>query len=117
MLRLRFVVPSEPHRPRLHAVAGSPDVTHVARLDGVAREPAGDLVLCDVAREAADHIAAASIRLAVVADGSIAVENVDLELSEAARMAERGGSARRGCDRGPGAGCGLRPWRRTARPY
>lgn len=57
-------------------------VTNVAVLPGAAREPKGDLILCDVAREAANEVID---RLKWVQDeGSIAVEQVHLALSKVA---------------------------------
>lgn len=57
-------------------------VTNVVVLPGAAREPQGDLILCDVAREAANEVID---RLKWVQDeGSIAVEQVHLALSKVA---------------------------------
>lgn len=57
-------------------------VTNVAVLPGAAREPKGDLILCDVAREAANEVID---RLKWVQDeGSIAAEQVHLALSKVA---------------------------------
>ncbi len=62
--------------------------THLAVLKGAARVPAGDLVLCDVAREAGDELLQELQGLGLDEVGSIAVENIDLSLSRRADAAE-----------------------------
>ncbi|GAA0926936.1 DUF389 domain-containing protein [Nonomuraea longicatena] len=60
-------------------------VTNVVVVPGAARQPAGDVVLCDLAREAANEVLG---RLKWLEEaGSIAVENVDLALSRVAEEA------------------------------
>lgn len=54
----------------------------------MARDPVGDVVLCDVAREAGDELIGALRRLGVGEYGSITVENMDLTLSASADRAE-----------------------------
>lgn len=62
--------------------------THLAVLPGAARNPAGDVVMCDVAREAGDELIGALRVLGIDETGSIAVENIDLSLSQRADKAE-----------------------------
>ncbi len=59
-----------------------PGVTNIVVLAGAGREPKGDVILCDAAREAANEVIA---RLDWLKDeGSIAAEQVDLSLSKVA---------------------------------
>jgi uncharacterized hydrophobic protein (TIGR00271 family) len=58
-------------------------------LPGVAVRPEGDLVLADVAREAADDVLDELRGLGLTEDGSISVEGIDLSLSADADRAER----------------------------
>ena len=64
-------------------------VTNVAVIPGAGHEPEGDLVLADVAREAASEVIEALQAAGLEDRGSIAVEGVDLSLSEGARRAKR----------------------------
>ncbi|WP_327709379.1 DUF389 domain-containing protein [Streptomyces sp. NBC_00464] len=88
MLHLRLIVPAD----RTDEVTGLLERTvgtaHLAVLPGVARDPVGDVVLCDVAREAGDELIGALRRLGVDEFGSITVENMDLTLSASADRAE-----------------------------
>ncbi|WP_285773468.1 DUF389 domain-containing protein [Microtetraspora sp. NBRC 13810] len=62
-------------------------VTNLAVLPGAARRPAGDLLICDVAREAANDVIARLKEFRLDSVGSIAVERVDLSVSEVAEQA------------------------------
>lgn len=88
MLHLRLVVPAN----RTDEVTGLLERTvgtaHLAVLPGVSRDPVGDVVLCDVAREAGDELIAELRRLGVAEYGAITVENLDLTLSARADRAE-----------------------------
>jgi len=64
-------------------------VLNVVHLHGAARKPDGDLVLCDVAREDASVIIRDLCDLGIDRDGSIAIEEIDTALSDAARRAEK----------------------------
>ncbi|GGS94896.1 membrane protein [Planobispora rosea] len=63
-------------------------VTNIVVLPGAAHRPAGDVVFCDVAREAASELLERLQELGLDQDGSIAVENVDVSLSETAAAAQ-----------------------------
>lgn len=89
MLHLRIICP-EPRRPAVcDLLAAEPGATNVVVLPGAAREPVGDLVMCDVVREAASTVLAGLRALGLDTEGSIAVEQVDTALSRAARAADR----------------------------
>lgn len=81
-------------------------LTNLVVLPGVAREPAGDLVLFDIAREAANEVIERLTELGLSTTGSIAVENVDLSLSDVAQQAKA---------EAPGAGEDAVLWEELAR--
>lgn len=87
MVHLRIVVPAGTCEEVLELLEGNPSVVNVVHLPGVARRPAGDLVLCDVAREDASVVLSDLRRLDVDHLGSIMVESVDTQLSDAADAA------------------------------
>ncbi|WP_026415292.1 DUF389 domain-containing protein [Actinomadura oligospora] len=89
MLHLRSIVPADRTDAVCSALAAHVGVTNVVVLPGAARSPEGDLVTADVAREAANEVLDALRELGVARDGSIAVEKIDLSLSEVADEAER----------------------------
>ena len=89
MLHLRLIVPAEHSKAVDSCLADAPGVTNVVCLRGVAVDPAGDLVICDVARESASEVIEQLRGLGLDRAGSIAVEEVDVSLSRAAREAER----------------------------
>lgn len=55
MLHLRIIVPADRSAAATELLAAHPGVTHLAVIPGAARQPAGDLILCDVVRESADQ--------------------------------------------------------------
>ncbi|CAM5233730.1 hypothetical protein SVIOM342S_00107 [Streptomyces violaceorubidus] len=63
--------------------------THLVVLPGAAREPEGDVVMCDVAREAGDELINGLRALGIDSCGAITAENIDLSLSDRADQAER----------------------------
>lgn len=89
MLHLRLIVPAEHSEAVDSCLADAPGVTNVVCLRGAAVDPAGDLVICDVARESASEVIEQLRGLGLDRAGSIAVEEVDVSLSRAAREAER----------------------------
>ncbi|MEU9856030.1 DUF389 domain-containing protein [Streptomyces sp. NPDC047974] len=88
MLHLRMIVPQDRTEAVTELIASTVGTTHVVVLPGAARDPAGDVVMCDVAREAGDELLHGLRDLKLDQDGSIAVENIDLSLSERADRAE-----------------------------
>jgi uncharacterized hydrophobic protein (TIGR00271 family) len=88
MLHLRLIVPHELTGTvvaRLEATAG---VAHIVRGAGTSTQPEGDLVLCDVAREAANEVVEWLQAQGVHRDGAIAVAAVEAVVSDAATAAE-----------------------------
>ncbi|MFB8759537.1 DUF389 domain-containing protein [Streptomyces nigra] len=89
MLHLRLISPPERTDDVVRLIERTVGTAHLVVLSGAARDPAGDLVLCDVARESGDALLTGLQRLGIEDDGSIAVENVDLSLSRRAEQAEK----------------------------
>jgi uncharacterized hydrophobic protein (TIGR00271 family) len=89
MVHLRIVASADKAEHALDLLKGSSSVINVIHLPGVARKPEGDVILCDVAREEASVIISDLKELEIPAEGSIAMEFVDSEISDAADQAER----------------------------
>ncbi|MFJ4619149.1 DUF389 domain-containing protein [Streptomyces sp. NPDC088812] len=88
MLHLRLITPAERTEDVVRLVESTVGTTHLVVLPGAARTPPGDVVLCDVAREAGDELLTGLQELGLEGSGSIAVENIDLSLSRRADEAE-----------------------------
>ena len=89
MVHLRIVAPDSCSSAVQRLLDKDPTVLNVVVLPGVSRKPAGDLIMCDVPREAASLLIADLRETRVVEDGSITVEKLDVVLSAAADAAER----------------------------
>ena len=87
MLHLRVISPPDETDRVVGLLAAEAGATNLVVLAGAARQPAGDVVLCDVVREAGSRVLAALRTLGVHERGSIAVENVDVSLSRVAAEA------------------------------
>ncbi|WP_405535716.1 DUF389 domain-containing protein [Streptomyces sp. NBC_00075] len=88
MLHLRLITPADRTNDVVRLIEKTVGTTHLVVLPGAARNPAGDVVMCDVAREAGDELIGGLRALDLDATGSIAVENIDLSLSKRADKAE-----------------------------
>lgn len=88
MLHLRLICPAERTDDVVRVIERTVGTTHLVVLPGAARSPSGDVVLCDVAREAGDELIGELRALGLDRTGSIAVENIDLSLSHRADKAE-----------------------------
>jgi uncharacterized hydrophobic protein (TIGR00271 family) len=89
VVHLRIVAPPSLAGRTVDLLEGTPSVYNIVRIPDVARRPHGDLVLCDVAREDASVVVDELRTLGVDMVGSIAMEEIDTSISEAARHAER----------------------------
>jgi uncharacterized hydrophobic protein (TIGR00271 family) len=89
MIHLRIVAPEKEAHKALEILHGSPAVLNVVHLHAAATKPDGDLILCDVAREEASVIIGDLKELEIPRVGSIAVENIETTLSDAAVAAEK----------------------------
>ena len=92
MVHLRIVAPSHSAEQALQLLHASDSVVNVVHLRAAARKPDGDLILCDVAREDASVIISDLRELEIPKHGSIAIEFIDTEISDAADEAERAAS-------------------------
>ncbi|MFJ8151907.1 DUF389 domain-containing protein [Streptomyces sp. NPDC094468] len=88
MLHLRLIVPAARTDDVVRLVESTTGTAHLVVLPGAARDPAGDVVMCDVAREAGDELISGLRALDLDRTGSIAVEDIDLSLSRRADRAE-----------------------------
>ena len=87
MLHLRLITPADRTDTVVRLIETTVGTAHLVVLTGAARNPSGDVVMCDVAREAGDELIGALRELELDRTGSIAVENIDLSLSERADQA------------------------------
>lgn len=88
MLHLRLIVPADTTDEVVALMESSVGTAHLVVLPGAARSPAGDVVMCDVAREAVDELIGALRRLGIDRSGSITMESMELTLSDQADRAE-----------------------------
>ncbi|MET9496259.1 DUF389 domain-containing protein [Streptomyces sp. NPDC006552] len=88
MLHLRLITPADKTDAVVRLIESTVGTTHLAVLPGAARAPAGDVVLCDAAREAGDELIDGLRGLGIDEVGSIAVEHIGLSLSRRADRAE-----------------------------
>ncbi|MBL1081480.1 DUF389 domain-containing protein [Streptomyces actinomycinicus] len=88
MLHLRLITPADRTDDVVHLIERTVGTAHLVVLPGAARDPVGDVVMCDVAREAGDELIGGLRRAGLDETGSIAVEDIDLSLSRRADEAE-----------------------------
>ncbi|MEI5102140.1 DUF389 domain-containing protein [Streptomyces sp. PmtG] len=105
MLHLRLITPTDRTGDVVRLIERTPGTTHLAVVAGAARNPEGDIVMCDVAREAGDELLGGLRALEIDKHGSIALENIDLSLSLRADKAE---------DEAPGEGADAVLWEHLA---
>jgi uncharacterized hydrophobic protein (TIGR00271 family) len=89
MIHLRIVAPEDVAHQALELLTAAPSVLNIVHLHGAARKPAGDVILCDVAREDASVVLGDLKELQIHKRGSIAVEHIDTSISDAAVAAEK----------------------------
>jgi uncharacterized hydrophobic protein (TIGR00271 family) len=89
MVHLRIVVPPDRSEQVVDLLETAPSTTNLILLEGAARQPRGDVVLCDVAREDASVVIDDLKQLRIHKDGSIALEQIDSQISDVGRRAER----------------------------
>ena len=88
MLHLRLIAPADRTDAVVRLLEDTVGTAHLIVLPGAARDPAGDVVLCDVAREAGDGLLGELRALGLDEHGSIAVDDISLSLSKRADRAE-----------------------------
>ncbi|HEY3438850.1 MAG TPA: DUF389 domain-containing protein [Actinotalea sp.] len=105
MLHLRIQVPAELSDRTVAALTDEPAVSGLSVIRGASVRPVGDLVLADVAREAANDVIGALRTLGVHEHGSIQIEPVRTWVSRPGYEAER---------RAPGSGADAVVWAEVA---
>ena len=88
MVHLRIVAPSHDAEHALDLLKATPSVCNLIYLQGAAYKPEGDVILCDVAREDASVVISDLKEFGIHHEGSIAMENIDSLISDAADRAE-----------------------------
>ena len=83
MIHLRIVSPSYQAENELDLLNQTPSVCNLIYLQGAAKRPEGDVILCDVARRDASVVIADLRELDIDEEGSIAIEEMDSEISRA----------------------------------
>jgi uncharacterized hydrophobic protein (TIGR00271 family) len=81
VVHLRIVAPRPRSEQALELLTESDSVCNVIWLPGAAREPEGDVILADVAREDASVVVSDLKELGIHKEGSIALEDVDTLIS------------------------------------
>jgi uncharacterized hydrophobic protein (TIGR00271 family) len=89
MVHLRIVTPSYQAEHVLDLLDGTPSVVNLVYLERAARKPEGDVILCDVAREDTSVVIGDLRELNIDVEGSIAIEEIDSQISAAGLRAER----------------------------
>ncbi len=88
VLHLRLIVPPDLTDLVVDQLASTPGVVHIIRDVGSATQPDGDVVLCDVAREAANAVVERLQDYGVHRSGAIVIEAIEVAVSDAAAAAE-----------------------------
>ncbi len=89
MVHLRIVAPRAEADEALRVLEETESVINVVTLREAARKPDGDVILCDVAREDASVVLSDLRRIGIHHCGSISVQEIDTQISDAADAAER----------------------------
>jgi uncharacterized hydrophobic protein (TIGR00271 family) len=89
MLHLRITAPSDLTDRVLKVVRDDPAVSSLAIMRGASLRPAGDIVLADIPREAANEVIGQLEKLGIPRLGSIQIEPVSSWLSEPGLAAEK----------------------------
>jgi uncharacterized hydrophobic protein (TIGR00271 family) len=89
MIHLRIIAPTYECENVLDLLKATPSVTNLIFLPGAAHKPEGHVILCDVAREDASVVIGDLKELNIPREGSIAIEEIDSQLSTVAEEAEK----------------------------
>jgi uncharacterized hydrophobic protein (TIGR00271 family) len=89
MVHLRIVAPDAEAKKALALLEETDSVVNIIVLKDAARKPAGHAILCDVAREDASVVIADLKELGIHHCGSIAVEDIDSQISDVSIAAEK----------------------------
>ena len=88
VLHLRLIVPSDLTPVVMDELAATPGVVHIVSGGGSATQPDGELVTCDVAREAANDLVERLQDQGLHRRGAIMIDSVEVAVSDAAAAAE-----------------------------
>jgi len=105
VLQLRLIVPADLREEVVKRLDACMGVAHLVVLPGGAVRPAGDVLLCDVAREAVDELLGELRALGLPERGAISMDETGLTLSAAADAAE---------EAAPGEGVDALVWEEVA---
>ncbi|HYH61577.1 MAG TPA: TIGR00341 family protein [Solirubrobacterales bacterium] len=89
MVHLRIVAPEAEAKKALALFEKTDSVYNVIVLENAARKPEGHAILCDVAREDASVVIADLKEMGIHHCGSIAIEDIDSQISDVAIAAEK----------------------------
>ena len=89
MYHLRIVAPTDRADDVCDLFKAADSVINVIHLPGAAKDPEGDVILADVAREDASVIISDLKEMGLEEDGSITLESIDTALSKRAEAAEK----------------------------
>ncbi|MDQ0374217.1 DUF389 domain-containing protein [Cellulomonas humilata] len=89
MLHLRISVPADLTSGVVDVLERAPAVSSLAVFDGASRRPVGDVVLADIAREAANGVLDELLELGVQREGTLKIEPVDTWVSRPGFDAEQ----------------------------
>ncbi len=89
VMHLRLIVPSDRSERVLDTLVADPRVTSVVRLPGVAHRPEGDMIECDVTREATSDILTWLKEQGLYDEGAVALADAGATPSVNARQAEQ----------------------------
>ncbi|MET9774173.1 DUF389 domain-containing protein [Streptomyces sp. NPDC006367] len=89
MLHLRLLTPADRTDEVVRLIDRTVGTAHLVVLPGAARDPEGDVVMCDVARESGDELINRLRALGIDDCGAITAESIDLSLSRRADEAEK----------------------------
>jgi uncharacterized hydrophobic protein (TIGR00271 family) len=88
-MHLRLIVPPNSTHPIVESLVDDDRVTNVVVLPAAAKRPAGDVVQCDVTREATSDILARLKAQGVYDHGAVALSTIDASPSRNARQTEQ----------------------------
>jgi uncharacterized hydrophobic protein (TIGR00271 family) len=94
MIHLRLIVPADIAAATVERLRATSGVAHLAHVPGAAVSPSGDLVLCDVAREAANDVIEWLQDRDIHHRGAITVEALEAVVSDAAAAADESAPGR-----------------------
>jgi uncharacterized hydrophobic protein (TIGR00271 family) len=89
VMHLRLIVPPDRTERILDTLVADPRVTSIVRLPGAAHRPVGDVIECDVTREATSDILAFLRAEGLYDDGAVALTSVESAPSRNAHAAEK----------------------------